>query len=88
MYLSVAVLQENYLGEDQKYTDFYDSPSSSTEPKEPDGVLGPLTEREVAEKEFDPREYRPFAVTVSVTLHDIQAHLLRVGGKHTLKTLL
>ena len=29
-------------------------------------------------KEFDPRQYRPFEVTVSITMHDIQAHLVKV----------
>ncbi|XP_069702783.1 bridge-like lipid transfer protein family member 1 isoform X3 [Periplaneta americana] len=28
-------------------------------------------------KEFDPRQYRPFEVTVSITMHDIQAHLVK-----------
>lgn len=28
---------------------------------------------------IDPREYRPLDVTVSATLHDIRAHLLKVG---------
>ena len=49
------------------------------EPKTTVGVEGPLTEREVAEREFDARKYRPFAVTVSVTLHDIQGHLVKVN---------
>ena len=70
--------QENYLGEDQSYTDLYDQPKSYTEPAELEGLEGPLTDREVAEREFDARKYRPFAVTVSVTLHDIQGHLVKV----------
>lgn len=53
-------------------------PGTGAEPTEEEGLQGPLTEKEVAEKEFDPRTYRPFAVTVSVTLHDIQAHLVKV----------
>jgi hypothetical protein len=48
------------------------------ESKEPEGVEGPLTEKEVVVEEFDPRKYRPFSVTVSVTLHDIQGHLIKV----------
>ena len=70
--------QENYFGEDQKFTDFYDTPSSHFETEETEGLQGPLTEKEVKEREFDARLYRPFAVTVSVTLHDIQAHLIKV----------
>lgn len=30
-------------------------------------------------KHADCREYRPLQVTVSVTMHDIQAHLVKVG---------
>ncbi|XP_053399583.1 bridge-like lipid transfer protein family member 1 isoform X2 [Mercenaria mercenaria] len=70
-------VKENYLGEDQTYTDFYDSPDTGVESKETEGLQGPLTEKEVVEGEFDPRKYRPFAVTVSVTLHDIQGHLIK-----------
>lgn len=29
-------------------------------------------------KDFDPREYRPLEVVVSITMHDIQAHLVKV----------
>ena len=75
----VLIVQENYLGEDQKYTDFYDTPGAGMELKEDEGLQGPLTDKEVAEREFDPRKYRPFAVVVSVTLHDIQAHLVKVN---------
>jgi len=52
------------------------------EPPEEEGVEGPLTDREVQEREFDPRKYRPFGVTVSVTLHDIQAHLVKVNREN------
>lgn len=27
---------------------------------------------------FDPRQYRPMDVIVSITMHDIQAHILKV----------
>ena len=77
-----CVNQENYLGEDQSYTDFYDQPRGYVEPKSSEGVEGPLTEKEVAEREFDARKYRPFAVTVSVTLHDIQGHLVKVSYRN------
>ena len=30
-------------------------------------------------KRFDPRLYRPLDVTVSLTIHDIQAHLVKVS---------
>lgn len=31
------------------------------------------------DKPFDSREYRPFAVTVSVNIHDIHGHLVKVS---------
>jgi hypothetical protein len=31
------------------------------------------------QKEFDTRQYRPFEVAVSITMHDIQAHLIKVS---------
>lgn len=31
-------------------------------------------------KRFDPRFYRPLEVTVSFTIHDIQAHIVKVSG--------
>lgn len=30
-------------------------------------------------KDFDPRVYRPLEVTVSVTMHDIQGHIMKVS---------
>ncbi|KAL3880212.1 hypothetical protein ACJMK2_032469 [Sinanodonta woodiana] len=69
-------VKENYLGEDQVFTDFNDSPSVEPQTPEPEGFSGPLKVSDIDDK-FDPRKYRPFAVTVSVTLHDIQAHLVK-----------
>lgn len=34
----------------------------------------------IKQKEFDPRQYRPLEVAVSITLHDIQAHLVKVDN--------
>jgi hypothetical protein len=72
-------LQENYFGEDQLVTDFADSRGDHQEDTDAlnahINTPGEVTELDV----FDPRLYRPFAVTVSVTLHDIQAHLVKVG---------
>lgn len=31
-----------------------------------------------SKKDFDPRQYRPLDVIVSITMHDIQAHLMKV----------
>lgn len=35
-------------------------------------------------KRFDPRLYRPLDVTVSLTIHDIQAHLVKVSSETTM----
>ena len=32
---------------------------------------------------FDVRDYRPFSVTVSVSLHDIHGHLVKVRNRYT-----
>ena len=37
-----------------------------------------------ANKEFDPRLYRPFEVIVSVTLHEIQGHLVQCTNRSEL----
>ena len=43
------------------------------------GTLGPLLTSEFNECiPFDVRDYRPFSVTVSVSLHDIHGHLVKV----------
>lgn len=31
------------------------------------------------QKEFDTRQYRPIEVAVSITMHDIQAHIIKVS---------
>lgn len=70
--------QENYVGEDQVFTDMWSTP---TVEKIGEAATGPLTNLDEDEglRPFDAREYRPFAVTVSVTIHDIHAHLVKVG---------
>ncbi|ESO89448.1 hypothetical protein LOTGIDRAFT_234295 [Lottia gigantea] len=69
-------IKENYVGEDQKIHDFSDSSNDNT-----DIDTGHVHNTEIHDEgqpaQFDPREYRPFAVTVSVTLHDIQAQLIK-----------
>lgn len=39
---------------------------------------GSSSEDELAKKEFDPRLYRPLDIVVSIIMHDIQAHLMKV----------
>ena len=65
------------MGEDQKFTDFKEA--NQTPRKGTLGNLGPLFEEPTSEpKQFDERYYRPFAVTVSVAIHEIHGHLLKV----------
>lgn len=71
------VFQENYLGEDQKFTDFEDG--SQTDGKKGQANVSPLYKEESNNLGlFDERYYRPFAVTVSVAIHDIHGHLMKV----------
>lgn len=51
--------------------------SSNPIPETPNSV----TDDSIKE-EFDPRIYRPLEVTVSITMHDIQAHLTKVCTEH------
>ncbi|XP_035828649.1 transmembrane protein KIAA1109 homolog isoform X2 [Aplysia californica] len=67
-------LKENYLGEYQKATDFKESPSKMKDMEASYVHVEKPDDEEIA---FDARKYRPFSVTVSVTLHDIQAHLAK-----------
>ncbi|XP_059164299.1 bridge-like lipid transfer protein family member 1 [Physella acuta] len=67
-------LKENYLGEFQKATDFVENPQKM---KDVEASYVHVENPDSDEKAFDSRVYRPFAVTVSVTLHDIQAHLAK-----------
>lgn len=57
-----------------------ETPEFHLTPKAPNIV--PETPNSTAEdsskEDFDPRVYRPLEVTVSITMHDIQAHLMKV----------
>ena len=69
-------LQENYLGEDIAFTDYESSGST----KERENSLFEHVISNIAKPDsFDARVYRPFEVKVEVTLHEIQAHLMKVG---------
>ncbi|XP_071088521.1 bridge-like lipid transfer protein family member 1 [Haliotis cracherodii] len=73
-------VKENYLGEDQKVADFK-ADDSSPESEDRDSSFVNITASNTEKNtSFDPRAYRPFAVTVSVILQDIQAHLVRNCG--------
>lgn len=77
--INLILFQENYLGEDQKFTDFEDA--NQIPRKSGQGNLGPLSEEKYSQpKPFDERYYRPFAVTVSVAIHEIHGHLVKVDN--------
>ena len=73
-YIWFFSFQENYLGEDQKFTDLYEVFTAA----EKVSNFTNISATEAKEKPFDARQYRPLEVKVQLTLHDIQAHLLRV----------
>lgn len=62
-------MQENYLGEDQVYTDM----SQTWTPEMPE---------QDRSHDFDPRSYRPMEVTVTLMAHEIHAHLMQVCKQH------
>ncbi|XP_014242068.1 uncharacterized protein KIAA1109 isoform X2 [Cimex lectularius] len=71
-------LKENIFGDDQVFTDmneapqFYLTPKAPTVPETPTSIID-----DSMMVDFDPRIYRPLEVTVSITMHDIQAHLVK-----------
>ncbi|CAH1406051.1 unnamed protein product [Nezara viridula] len=72
-------LKENIFGDDQNFTDMNEAPQFQITPKSSNPV--PETPNSVTDdsikEEFDPRIYRPLEVSVSITMHDIQAHLMK-----------
>lgn len=71
--------KENIFGDDQKFTDMQSMcamSDSASEIKQNDSFSSlPLELQE----DFDQRYYRPLEVDVSIIMHDIQAHLLKVS---------
>lgn len=70
--------QENIFGDDQSFTDMQQANNQDQrgELKPDDSSYNiPLELRE----DFDKRDYRPLEVDVSIVIHDIQAHLLKVS---------
>jgi hypothetical protein len=59
----------------QLFTDFNDPPKVE---KAREASVGPLFVEVVEVKPFDTRDYRPFAVTVSLAIHDVHGHLIKV----------
>lgn len=79
------VVQENIFGEDQNFTDMQQSSlnSDGQELKEDNSLSNlPLELQE----DFDHRTYRPLEVDVSVIMHDVQVHLLKVNAQDTFRT--
>ena len=69
-----SCLKENYLGYDQIFTDV--SRSSGDDNRPPEQLLSAAPGR--VGNCIDTRKYRPLAVTVSATINDVQAHLVKV----------
>jgi len=82
-----VVLQENYFGDDQKFTDLESDivtsgkKASLSEPQQPVHCpkTGGHSETHAGEDDqFDARCYRPLHVTVQLDVCDVQAHLVKV----------
>lgn len=72
-------LKENIFGDDQMFTDMQQSPAASegSDPKSEEGSVDIPLE---LQDDFDHRNYRPLEVDVSIIMHDIQGHLLKVSS--------
>lgn len=78
-------LKENIFGDYQSFTEMQQSrPTVSNvadRNKDRDtqnsSVEASVEDEEARSKIFDPRYYRPIEVTVGITMHDIQAHLIK-----------
>ncbi|XP_029046657.1 transmembrane protein KIAA1109 homolog isoform X1 [Osmia bicornis bicornis] len=83
-------LKENLFGDYQTFTDMQQSrtnPTSvSTERSKDRDVqnssIESVEDEDGKSKSFDPRDYRPLEVTVGITMHDIQAHLVKNCGEN------
>ena len=73
-----SCFQENYLGEDQHITDMNSSLDLAKDRRDEQDSYVHVDNPEDSRAAFDIRMYRPLSVTVSVVLHDIQAHLVKV----------
>ncbi|XP_060850802.1 bridge-like lipid transfer protein family member 1 isoform X1 [Rhopalosiphum padi] len=69
-------LKESIFGEDQIFTDMNDklNPKSTNTDKVIDQDSSSLSDIKI---QVDPREYRPIEVVISITMHDLQAHLIK-----------
>lgn len=74
-----GVLKESIFGEDQIFTDMNDKlnpKSTNTDKNIVEQDNGSLSDVKI---QVDPREYRPLEVVISITMHDLQAHLIKVN---------
>lgn len=69
------------FGEDQIFTDMNDklNPKSANTDKVTEADTKDISSVAVAKNQVDPREYRPIEVIISITMHDLQAHLIKVN---------
>ncbi|KAK0176217.1 hypothetical protein PV328_000373 [Microctonus aethiopoides] len=78
-------LKENIFGDYQSFTEMQQSRQTvsnvADRNKDRDtqnsSVEASVEDEEARSKIFDPRYYRPIEVTVGITMHDIQAHLIK-----------
>lgn len=84
-------MQENIFGDDQVFTDMNEKPEMPAGHKAMGGAgagdnqtTTGSDDDTASHKDFDPREYRPLEVVVSITMHDIQAHLVKVTADYRL----
>ncbi|XP_031778306.1 transmembrane protein KIAA1109 isoform X10 [Nasonia vitripennis] len=79
-------LKENIFGDYQAFTDMQQTRVSSANVKvdknkdrdiQNNSLETSVEDEDTKTKPFDPREYRPMEVTVGITIHDVQAHLLK-----------
>jgi len=88
----MAVMQENYFGDDQKFTDMesdivtsgkkspqfeHRQPASWPKTGGPDRGSYPAVHPS-DDDQFDARHYRPLHVTVDLVVCDVHAHLVKV----------
>ncbi|KAF7987765.1 hypothetical protein HCN44_003628 [Aphidius gifuensis] len=77
-------LKENVFGDYQSFTDMQQSRNMEKNNKEHNNIIINKDDNIIIDnddnnkmKNFDPRYYRPIEVTVGITMHDIQAHLIK-----------
>lgn len=64
-------LKENIFGDNQKFIDMENGKPTTVKDTANSTIDDSRNEN------FDPRRYRPFEVVLSITMHDIQAHLIK-----------